>query len=493
MTKVYNAGVAIRGRWIDDNLGSFGGRSAGVEFRSPDPRVIVGQLPLSTPDALSDLYRLSMDEILDYLERLGERLDLRRNAYLQEALEASCLTSPLTETVQAAAYESLAPIFNREIVSEMIDTSIGLGYLEGWVDRKMFDGRTLSVRAFGSRALHIIAGNGALIAALTVIRNAITRSDAIIKSPSNDPFTALAIARTMIEMAPDHPITRHISVAYWKGGDQAVEEQLYNPRSLEKIVAWGGFASIKHVTRYLQPGLQLISMDPKRSVSIIGPEAFASEAALRDVAIRLATDVGAANQEACASARVVYALSGTDDAGLAKLQHLARETYRELVALPDDVSTPCREMDSELRDCLEATKLSDDWYTVVGGEKDEGAVIVSHLPSPVDFAPRLGKRIANLVPVDSMDEVIAAVDSYTQTVGIYPDSLMYELRDRLPLFGAQRFTSLGYACNPSFSGPWDALEPLREMCRWVILEDCDPAKTPPMWEAGVMFRTTEAA
>jgi len=66
-------------------------------------------------------------------------------------------------------------------------------------------------------------------------------------------------------MAPDHPITRHVSVAYWKGGDTAVEEHLYDPRRIEKIIAWGGFAGIKHLTQYLQPGLDLITLDPKHS------------------------------------------------------------------------------------------------------------------------------------------------------------------------------------------------------------------------------------
>ena len=68
----------------------------------------------------------------------------------------------------------------------------------------------------------------------------------------------------MADMAPDHPITRHLSVAYWKGGDVEFEEQLYQPHNIEKIVAWGGFASVKHVTRYIQPGLELITLDPKR-------------------------------------------------------------------------------------------------------------------------------------------------------------------------------------------------------------------------------------
>ena len=67
-----------------------------------------------------------------------------------------------------------------------------------------------------------------------------------------------------------------------------IEEQLYRPEKIEKIVAWGGFASVKHVTRYLQPGLELIALDPKRSATIIGPEAFESEETLREVALRAA-------------------------------------------------------------------------------------------------------------------------------------------------------------------------------------------------------------
>ena len=65
----------------------------------------------------------------------------------------------------------------------------------------------------------------------------IARCDAIIKAPS-DHLTAVAIARTLADVAPDHPITRHLVVGYWKGGDTEVEESLYQPRHIEKIVAW---------------------------------------------------------------------------------------------------------------------------------------------------------------------------------------------------------------------------------------------------------------
>ena len=98
---------------------------------------------------------------------------------------------------------------------------------------------------------------------MTVMRNALCRSDMIVKTPSNDPLTAIAIARTMIDMAPGHPITRHLSVGYWKGGDERIEAKLYQPANVEKIVAWGGLASVQHIAKYIQPGIDLITLDPK--------------------------------------------------------------------------------------------------------------------------------------------------------------------------------------------------------------------------------------
>src|SRR6202021_1337306 len=157
----------------------------------------------------------------------------------------------------------------------------------GGVDSPLADGTVASVRAFGARALHIIPGNGGGSAANAIVKNAFTRSDCIIKTPSNNPYSAVAIARPMCEMAPDHPITKHVTVAYWRGGDEELERRLYQPHNIEKILAWGGFASVKHVTRYIQPGLELISLDPKFSPSVLGREALESEEMMRAAAFRL--------------------------------------------------------------------------------------------------------------------------------------------------------------------------------------------------------------
>jgi hypothetical protein len=497
---VYSAGLiglpiaasVIRGKVIEDNLVEFGGRNGDLKFLAPDPLTIVNMLPVEDPTKMSDLYGISLDEIVEYLVELGDALTFKKNLRMQEACELSYYTAPTTPPLLRRQFEEIDQVFNRTFLQETI-ASVGRSYLEGWVEHRMSAGKVAHIRAFGSRTLHIIAGNGPALAAVTIARNAIIRSDAIIKVPSNDPFTAIAIARTMIDLAPDHPVTKHLAVAYWKGGDQEVEQQLYRPQNIEKIVAWGGLASVKHVTRYIQPGLELISLDPKRSISIVGPEAFESDESLDEAAQRVASDIGCHNQEGCVNARVVYVCSGTDDDGISRLEKLGQQVYEKMMQLPARVSTPPKGgINPELKSYLMATSLNDEWFRVIGGEHDEGAVIVSKLSEPVDFAPSLTNRVANLVPLDEPEDMLPRVDAYCQTVGIYPESLVVKLRDRLSLHGAQRIVSLGFACTTSIALPQDAIEVLRRMCKWINNEYSTPETVLPPWRgAGLIGSQSE--
>jgi hypothetical protein len=473
--------AVIRGKVYDSDLVEFGGRGGDISFYAPDPHKLIDKLPVGSPSKLDDLYQLKLDDILDYLEELGKLLELSKNAYMQEACELSYLTAPITPQIVRGFYTHMPAMFNRARIRRWCDLSVGIPYLEGWVDTPI-NGSVISVRAYGARGLHIVAGNGPVIGALTLIRSAVTRSDTIIKVPSNDPFTTAAIARTMCDFAPDHPVTKHLAVAYWRGGDEAFEKKLYQPHNIEKIVAWGGLASVKHVTQYIQPGLELISLDPKRSASVVGADALKNEALLREAALRIAADVGAVNQTACSSCRVVYVMSGTDQAGIDRLSRLGKLVYEGMMELPADLSTKPKKYDPQLKANIDALRLDDDWYEVIGGRDGEGAVIVSHAAEPVNFVESLADRTVNLVPVDTLDEILGAVDSYTQTVGVFPDSLMPLVRHKMALHGGQRFVSLGYAFNgPGLVGPQDGIEPLRRMCKWIVAEQPGSALK-PLWE-----------
>ena len=177
----------------------------------------------------------------------------------------------------------------------------------------------------------------------------------------------------------------------------------------------------------------------------------------------------------------MYVLCGTDEKGIRNINRLGELIYQKLQELPSSISTKTKIFNRELRDHIEATRMDDTFYRVIGGKENEGAVIVSQFDEAVDYSPMLSGRVANLVPVDNIKKVSDAVNAYTQTVGIYPESLKTEIRDLLPLFGAQRLTSLGYACHVTGATPKDGLEPLRRMCKWIVEESCDPEKVFPMW------------
>jgi hypothetical protein len=170
---------------------------------------------------MEDLYSISFEQILDYLAELGPRLDLKNNAYLQEALEYSYDTAPTTKPIMDSFYHDLPFMFDKERIRKMVDFNIGIDHLEGWVEQQL-NGSTVGIRAYGSRQLHIVAGNGPVLGALTVIRGAVTARRHDHQGAVERSFTTGAIARTMVDMAPDHPLTKHLAVAYWRGGDEGL-------------------------------------------------------------------------------------------------------------------------------------------------------------------------------------------------------------------------------------------------------------------------------
>jgi hypothetical protein len=147
-----------------------------------------------------------------------------------------------------------------------------------------------------------------------------------------------------------------------------------------------------------------------------------------------------------------------------------------MIGLPASVSTKPKQYDAQLKSHVNSIRVQDEWFNVIGGRDGEGCVIVSQLPEPVDFATSLADRTANLVPVTSLDDIVRRIDSYTQTVGVYPESLKEQLLDAAPLYGAQRIVSLGHALNHPPWLPHDSLELDRRLCKWIVNEVATPVK-----------------
>ena len=104
----------------------------------------------------------------------------------------------------------------------------------------------------------------------TLCQGALVKAINVIKMPSSDPFTVVGILRTMADIDPQHPVVKAFTAVYWRGGEESIERPLFRPQYFDRIVGWGGGEAINNLIKYLGPGLQLISFDPKASISMIG-------------------------------------------------------------------------------------------------------------------------------------------------------------------------------------------------------------------------------
>jgi hypothetical protein len=329
--------------------------------------------------------------------------------------------------------------------------------VDGWAEVTTTSGRPARIRAFPPRLVHIIAGNSPGVAANTIIRGALVKGVHLLKLPSNELFSAPAILQALAAAAPGHPLTRCFSAAYWRGGDEKVEGMLFRPQFFDKLVAWGGESTIRGAVKYVGPGFELVSFDPKTSISMIGREAFGAGADLEAITEAAAFDATLMNQQACTSSRFQFIEGSEEDVDryCALLQAKLGLERRSASAEPQPLPSSLREEIDGLRDLP-------DFYRVWGGSEGKGIVIRSE--DPVDFYP--DHKVVNVVRVERLADAVKHVTVATSTVGVYPPERKAELRDALASAGAQRVVALGMV-NPEVGLPHDGFYPLQRFVRWV--------------------------
>jgi hypothetical protein len=207
--------------------------------------------------------------------------------------------------------------------------------------------------------------------------------------------------------------------------------------------------------------MELITFDPKLSISILGKEIFKSQLALVTAVERAALDILAFNQEACVSSRYHF-VEGTEkqvseycEALYDYLRHYA-QTIEPNPYFPPDLHMLLTE--------LEIGGIAQVW----GGEKTGAVVLLEEPLEEEEFFPIC--RTAAVTRVNHIQEALSHVNVATQTIGIYPDQRKPEIRDALIASGGQRIVSLGGAGRGVVGLPHDAFYPCHRMVRWAVDE-----------------------
>ncbi len=450
----------VRGRAVTGGAVHYKSRDLGVEFATPEINLDEVVTPRSE---LPPLLEVKTEEIIDFLVACGKRLVLADNAFLQEAAERIVATNPLPRRV----VENLFGVARHRLTREALWGSIESNFanpavLDEWVERVDFNGQRGALRAFPPRMIHMLAGNSPTGCISSIAQGALVKATNVFKMPSSDPFTCVAMLKTMAEVEPDHPVVRSMSAVYWRGGDERIERILYRPQYFDKIVAWGGGEAINNVIKYLGPGLQFVSFDPKTSISMVGPEGFTSDAVIAEVAEAAAADVAVFNQEACLASRFIFVEGDRDG-----IEKFCSQLQERLGVERQTASESTLPPPLEIREQIEMLQIMDDDCKVWGKADGRGLVILTS--EPVDFHP--SNKTANVVHVDSLDAAVQFVNVATQTIGMYPPERKTAMRDRLAGAGAQRVVRLGGAAKHVEGGPHDAMFPLQRFVNWISDED----------------------
>ncbi len=456
---IISAPFFLRGELLEGHDVTQRSRDLGVTFATPHipmDRVVHPRIELPP------LLNVPLAEIIDFLVETGQRITDPKNDIMQECIDRMCSTHILPrEVVANSARHAAAYLDKRTLMAEVEQNFPDPRALDEWIPKQDYTGRKSFVRAFAPRLIHVLPGNSPGVAVKSIAQGAMVKAVNLFKMSSADPFTMTALLRTMASIDADHPIVKSMSAVYWRGGDEAIERVLYRPQYFDKLVAWGGGDAINNVIKYIGPGFQLVSFDPKTSISMLGREALASEAAMDEAAELAATDIMILGQEACVCSRYQFV-----EGDVADVDRFCAKLHARIAAKAA-ASGDVRPLDMDMREQIESLMMMDDEYGVWGRTDGKGIVIRSD--EPVDFHPI--NKTANVVRVDSLDDAVKYINVATQTVGFYPFDRMPTYRDRLASGGAQRIVHLGEAGPSTIGNPHDAMYALHRFVHWMAHED----------------------
>jgi Acyl-CoA reductase (LuxC) len=456
---IVSAPFFYRGETVEGSDETHRSRDLGVTFATPKLQLDKAIPPRTE---VPPLLNVPTAEIIDFLVETGQRLVAPDNQYVHECFDRMASTHILPRSVFEVVGKHAVSYLNKDILTRELEQNFpDPRALDQWVPKQDFTGRKSYVRAFAPRLIHVLPGNSPGVAVKSIAQGALVKGINLFKMSSADPFYMVAILRTMAAIDPEHPVVKSMSAAYWRGGDAAVENVIYRPQYFDKIVAWGGGDAINNVVKYIGPGFQLVSFDPKTSISMVGKEALESEETMDRAAELAASDLMMLNQEACAASRFQF-VEGPQD----KVDRFC-EKFQQRIAAKAAASGDIRPLATDLKEEVEALMMMDDEYGTWGRADGKGLVIRSD--APVDFHPI--NKIGNVVRVDSLDDAVKWVNVATQTIGFYPNHRAADYRDRLAAGGAQRVCRLGEAGPSTIGNPWDGMYPFHRFINWAVNED----------------------
>jgi hypothetical protein len=475
-------------------------RPGGGSRRLILPRVAAADLLYEDPGAVrARLAAVPFAALCDWLDSAAELLEPGGplGARVRALIAAA---SDLADPFLDAALRLNATMMRAVAVREVVDRELALGGVPGsrlldeWVevDAPGWDGPTGALRAALASALgpapapgpriralptlqiHVTAGNAPVVAPASALRLLAARGGGVVKLPAGSILPGAALAVALHAAAEAHPAARAIldalSLTYWKGGDTALEEQLFDPAVFDRVVVWGAPDAVERVSALAAGAIRTLTFNPRYGVSLIGREALADDAALAAAARLAAVDVLVWNQRACIASLVHYvegdtvadnAMAGPDiaDRWAAALREALADADRLAPAAPSRAAL------GQIQRMRRGSLVGARWHWVGGPGRDARAAVVV-APGPFDLSSHPLSRVVIVRRVARLEDAVALLHRGVSTAGVHPERRRLALRDAVAARGVSNVVSLGHA-ERAFAGmPHDGMRVLSDLVEW---------------------------
>jgi Acyl-CoA reductase (LuxC) len=442
---------------------------------APDPRELVEPDPAA---AVHELMRLPLDQVCALVDAVGDAL-----AGTTAATELYAATSFVGDRMHAAVADQIRGLFDGGALRRMLDAELGTtgaraldtwvaasgDLLQGVSARMAMRDRDLQppaarageplLRAVPTTQLHITAGNAPVVPVTSLLWAWSTKGASVLKPAAEAVPLVAGIGAAIVSVDPSHPLARHTTLAYWRGGDARVEDVLLAEGAFDRRLVWGTDDAIRAIGSR-GDGTDTILMRPRHAISLIGRKAVESDL---DGSARLAaSDSVVADQQACMSS-LLHLIEGDAADADAYALALARVLSRWDQQLPHRTPDSVQGRMVGLRRGLLATAQ---WH--INGTWPRVSSAVVRLDRPFDLRRHPGGR---LVLVRAVPSIAAAIPGLMTRdishVGVTPAQSLNELRDLLVSLGVDNVLPLGEAERVHAGRSHDGMRVLNRLVRWV--------------------------
>lgn len=415
----------------------------------------------------------SQEEILAVFARLSKAWADPQYQRRREAFDALSKNSDLSPEFIGAVLEEFAKLLAPEYLLHKIEGELGNSGIQGKPVAQKEEDIQLIVQPSGL-VLHVASGNVFLACIESLIDGVITRNINFLKMSTDDRDFPLIFAESIREFDKEGVISPRLSVIWWRGGDEAIENLF--KQNMDRIVFWGGAEALKAWEKNLSEFTVLIRHGHKISFGVVSKAGLKS-ADLAAVTDNIALDIAIWDQKACNCPQTLFIERSVSDEEAGRfIDSLTGSLKKMNAAFP-----PGRRSDDEYVEVMKTRELAmakhlvtGEPISVLGPKTFDWTIIFEEKTGGEAFEPSPLNRtiiIRRYQSLDALSDLFKNHSFYLQTVGYCLNSSeVPEYAVRLSSLGATRLCPFGIMAIPVAGTPHDGGYILRDLVRFTVIE-----------------------